>query len=100
MKNKVWVVKSGRPEVGMSVVPESSGVLVASKVPEVAVPCANQFLTLQNMEDLVSEVDRTEQRLPVDLGSSSSGLGDHEVCNTKKITTESVAGRQPQKGLQ
>ncbi|KAG5547737.1 hypothetical protein RHGRI_013588 [Rhododendron griersonianum] len=59
----------------MSVVPESSGVLVASKVPEVAVPCANQFLTLQNMEDLVSEVDRTEQGLPVDLGSSSSGLG-------------------------
>ncbi|KAG5548629.1 hypothetical protein RHGRI_014097 [Rhododendron griersonianum] len=77
MKNKVWVVKSGRPEVGMSVVPESSGVLVASKVPEVAVPCANQFLTLQNMEDLVSEVDRTEQGLPVDLGSSSSGLGGH-----------------------
>ncbi|KAG5554544.1 hypothetical protein RHGRI_012185 [Rhododendron griersonianum] len=75
MKNKVWVVKSGRPEVGMSVVPESSGVLVASKVPEVAVPCANQFLTLQNMEDLVSEVDRTEQGLPVDLGSSSSDLG-------------------------
>ncbi|KAG5541134.1 hypothetical protein RHGRI_021118 [Rhododendron griersonianum] len=75
MKNKVWVVKSGRPEVGMSVVPESSGVLVASKVPEVAVPCANQFLTLQNMEDLVSEVDRTEQGLPVDLGNSSSGLG-------------------------
>ncbi|KAG5566410.1 hypothetical protein RHGRI_002102 [Rhododendron griersonianum] len=75
MKNKVWVVKSGRPEVGMSVVPESSGVLVASKVPEVAVPCANQLLTLQNMEDLVSEVDRTEQGLPVDLGSSSSGLG-------------------------
>ncbi|KAG5531569.1 hypothetical protein RHGRI_026246 [Rhododendron griersonianum] len=76
MKNKVWVVKSGRPEVGMSVVPESSGVLVASKVPEVAVPCANQFLTLQNIEDLVSEVDRTEQGLPVDLGSSSSGLGE------------------------
>ncbi|KAG5528557.1 hypothetical protein RHGRI_029291 [Rhododendron griersonianum] len=81
MKNKVWVVKSGRPEVGMSVVPESSGVLVASKVPEVAIPCANQFLTLQNMEDLVSEVDRTEQGLPVDLGSSSSGLGDIPVID-------------------
>ncbi|KAG5560702.1 hypothetical protein RHGRI_003889 [Rhododendron griersonianum] len=90
MKNKVWVVKSGRPEVGMSVVPESSGVLVASKVPEVAVPCANQFLTLQNMEDLVSEVDRTEQGLPVDLGSSSSGLGadSDELANGKKWTSE------------
>lgn len=91
MKNKVWVVKSGRPEVGMSVVPESSGVLVASKVPEVAVPCANQFLTLQNMEDLVSEVDRTEQGLPVDLGSSSSGLGGNLVTNTSSYEGQSPA---------
>ncbi|KAG5536145.1 hypothetical protein RHGRI_023811 [Rhododendron griersonianum] len=75
----------------MSVVPESSGVLVASKVPEVAVPCANQFLTLQNMEDLVSEVDRTKQGLPVDLGSSSSGLGGNLVTNTSTYEGQSIA---------
>ncbi|KAF7150685.1 hypothetical protein RHSIM_Rhsim02G0109600 [Rhododendron simsii] len=91
MKPKVWVVKSGRPEVGISVVPKSSGVLVASKVPEVDVPCANQFLTLQNMEVLVSEVDSTKQGLPVDLGSFSTGIGGNLVTNTSSYERQSPA---------
>ncbi|KAG5560473.1 hypothetical protein RHGRI_003702 [Rhododendron griersonianum] len=73
-----------------------AGVLIASKVPEVAVPCANQFLTLQNMEDLVSEVDRTEQGLPVDLGSSSSGLGEKTGNGEVTVMLKNTCHGSPQ----
>lgn len=67
----MWVAKNGRSEIGPSVIHQGSEILTASKELGEVVPCANQFLDLQSMDNQVPTIETSVKGSFSDIGVSS-----------------------------
>lgn len=87
----MWVAKNGRSEIGPSVVHQGSEILTASKELGEVVPCANQFLDLQSMDNQVPTIGTSVKGSFSDIGVGSPGYPKNNLGTSGSKMKESDA---------